>query len=212
LAAPGIRLLFKDFGYKVIRLKYFIIIVAALILEITTLTLYLLKLQNIVKFELFNLSILYGAISGIIVVLAVGILVLMRIDRKRDAGKISDFEDYQRNYRSLSAKHLNRINGLVRSFETETVNLDSKLEYAESLEKIYNDYLEELSGLDVPDFLKYAHRCECDHLAKEKEFYNGFSSLFQPQELKSICNESEISHDNFLKELHRIEKSLRLII
>ena len=212
MTAGSIRFFFKDFGYKVIRLKYFIMIVGALVLEIATLTLYLLKLQNIVEFQLFNLSILYGAISGIIVVVAIGILVLMKVDRKKDAEKIRKFRDYQRKYNFLCAKHTDSINGLLSSFENETKNLDLKLEYSESLEKRYNCFLEELEGLEVPDFLALAHHYECDHLAREKQFYSGFSSLMPPQELKSISNQSDTSHSNFLREMHGIEKSLKLII
>jgi uncharacterized integral membrane protein len=207
-----LRRYFRDFGFKVIRLKYFIMIVVALLLEILTLTLYLLKLQNIVKFELFNLAILYGAISGIIAVLAAGILILMKVDRKKDAEKIKSFRDFQKNYSNLSTRHLNNINGLVRAFENETVNLDSKLDYAQSLEEKYSSFLDDLSGLDVPVFLSLAHRNECEHLDKEKQFYAGFSTLMQPQELKSISNESEMLHDNFLREMHSIEKGLRLIV
>jgi len=207
-----LRIYFRDFGFKVIRLKYFIMIVAALLLEIITLTLYLLKLQNIVEFELFNLAILYGAISGIIVVLAIGILVLMKVDRKKDAEKIKNFRDFQKNYNDLNSRHLDNINRLVRSFENETVDLDSKLEYAQSLEDKYVCFLDDLSGLEVPDFLSQVHRYECEHLAREKQFYAGFSDLLQPHELKSISNESEMMHDNFLKEMHSIEKGLRLIV
>ena len=207
-----LRIYFRDFGFKVIRLKYFIMIVAALLLEIITLTLYLLKLQNIVEFELFNLAILYGAISGIIVVLAIGILVLMKVDKKKDAEKIKNFRDFQKNYNDLNSRHLDNINRLVRSFENETVDLDSKLEYAQSLEDKYVCFLDDLSGLEVPDFLSQVHRYECEHLAREKQFYAGFSDLLQPHELKSISNESEMMHDNFLKEMHSIEKGLRLIV
>ena len=64
----------------------------------------------------------------------------------------------------------------------------------------------------MPDFLSLDHRNECEHLVREKQFYAGFSTLMQPQELKSISNESEILHANFLKEMHNIEKGLRLIV
>jgi hypothetical protein len=207
-----LRIYFRDFGFKVIRLKYFIMIVAALLLEIITLTLYLLNLQNIVNFEIFNLAILYGAISGIIVVVAVGIIVLMRVDRKKDAAKIKSFQDFQKDYNNLTSRHLDNINGLVRSFENETANLDSKLEYAQSLEEKYSSFIDDFSGLDVPSFLSLAHKHESEHLDKEKQFYAGFSSLMKPHELKSISNESELLHDNFLKEMHSIEKSLSLIV
>jgi len=85
-----LRSYFKDFGYRVIRLKYFIMVVGALLLEITTLTLYLLKLQNIIEFDLFTLSILYGIISAIIIVLSIGIIFLMKFDSRRLSEKIQD--------------------------------------------------------------------------------------------------------------------------
>jgi hypothetical protein len=208
----NLRLFFRDFGFKVIRLKYFIIIVGALLLEILTLTLYLLKLQNIVDFDLFSLAILYGAISGIIVILAVAILFLMKADRKKDSENIKIFQAYQKTYKMLSSKYLNSINGLLRSFENEVSDLDTKLGYAEALEKKYSQYLEEFSSLDVPDFLAPAHKYECGHLAREKDIYNELANLTEASRLKSISNESDILHDNFLRETHRIEKSLKLII
>lgn len=208
----SLRIFFRDFGFKVIRLKYFIMIVGALLLEILTLTLYLLKLQNIVDFELFNLAILYGAISGIIVALAFGVLFLMRADRKKDAEKIKRFQDYQKAVKMLASRYLNSINGLLRSFENEVSDLDSKLEYAEALYEKYSQYLEEFSSLDVPDFMAQAHKCECGHLAREKEFYRGFVSLMDASQLKSISNKSDMLHDSFLKETHQIEKRLKLII
>jgi len=206
------QLFFRDFGYKMIRLKYFIMIVFGLILEILTLTLYLLKLQNVVQFELFSLSILYGAISSIIVVLAVGILVLMKADKKRDADKIKNFQEFEKKYNELTAKHLNDINVLVRSFENEKTDLDRKLGYAEELEEKYSAYLKELSDCDVASFLKFAHEHESEHLEKEIEFYKGFTSLANLDDLKNISSDSEECHNDFLKEMHRIEKSLRLII
>ncbi len=208
----NLRLFFRDFGFKVIRLKYFIMIVGALLLEILTLTLYLLKLQNVLDFELFNLAILYGALSGIIVALALGVLFLMKTDRKKDAEKIKRFQDYQKDYNLLSSRYLNSINSLLRSFENEVADLDSKLEYAEALYEKYSQYLEEFSGLDVPDFLAPAHKYECSHLDREKEFYRGFASLMDASQLKIISDESDMLHDNFLKESHRIERSLKLII
>ncbi len=195
-----------------IRLKYFIIIVIALILEIVTLTLYLLKVQNIVDFELFNLAILYGAISGIIVVLSIGILTLMKVDRKRDKQKIAMLKDFQYEYRSFARKYLGEIDNLIFRFDSEKDNVDAKIEYAVLLEEKYNNYLKVFSEMDVPHFLKYAHSCETQHLAKEKKFYEGFSSLSGADTLKELSKESEISHKNFLRELSNIEKNLKLII
>ncbi len=207
-----LRTYFRDFGYKVIRLKYFIMVVAALILEIVTLTLYLLKLQNIVEFELFSLAILYGVISSIIIALSAGILMLMKLDSKRDSEKIKNFRDFQKKYRSLANKYLNDINSLVGLFDMEKENLDKKIEYASMLENRYGDYLKEFLKINVPEFLSYAHRCENEHLAKEKQFYGGFSSFLNPDSLKDISLKSEAAHTSFLKELSSTEKSLKLII
>jgi len=195
-----------------IRLKYFIIIVIALILEIVTLTLYLLKVQNIVDFELFNLAILYGAISGIIVVLSIGILTLMKVDRKKDKQKIAMLQDFQNEYRSFARKYLGEIDNLIFRFDSEKDNVDVKIEYAVLLEEKYNNYLKVFSEMDVPNFLKYAHSCETQHLVKEKKFYEGFSSLSGADTLKKLSKESEISHKNFLRELSNVEKNLKLII
>lgn len=195
-----------------IRLKYFIIIVVALVLEIGTLTLYLLKVQNIVDFELFNLAILYGAISGIIVVLSIGILVLMKVDRNRDKQKITMLQDFQSKYRSFANKYLNEIDNLTVRFDNEKNNFDAKIEYAVLLEEKYGNYLEEFSNMDIPHFLEYAHSCESLHLAKEKKLYESFSSLSKADTLKKLSKESEDSHNNFLRELNNIEKSLKLII
>lgn len=206
------RTYFRDFGYKVIRLKYFIMIVAALVLEIGTLTLYLLKLQNVLDFELFNLAILYGAISGIIVILSIGILILIRLDKKRDKQKVSMLQDYKYEYRSLANKYLGEIDGLIIRFDSEKDNIDTKIEYAALLEENYNNYLKAFSEIDVPHFLRYAHSCESDHLSKERKLYEGFSSFAMADSLNVLSRESEASHSNFLRELTSIEKSLKLII
>lgn len=203
---------FRDFGYKMIRLKYFIIIVVALFLEIVTLTLYLLKMQNMLAFELFNLAILYGAISGIIVVLSIGILVLMKVDRKKDRQNITMLLSFQNKYRSLAHAYLNKIDYLLLRFDSERDNFDAKIEYAVLLEEKYDSYLKAFSKMDIPLFLKYTHSCELEHLVKEKEFYKGFSSLLEADTLKKLSKESEASHNNFLMELNSIEKSLKLII
>ncbi len=207
-----LRSYFKDFGYRVIRLKYFIMVVGALLLEITTLTLYLLKLQNIIEFDLFTLSILYGIISAIIIVLSIGIIFLMKFDSRRDSNKIKNFIDFQGKYRTLANKYLNGINSLMIRFDAEKENIDKKIEYASALENKYDNYQKEFSKMNVPEFLRYAHSCENKHLQKEKQFYGGFSSLTGADVLKKLSFESETAHTSFLKELNSIEKKLKLII
>lgn len=207
-----LRIYFRDFGYRVIRLKYFIMIVVALILEITTLSIYLLNNENILDFELFTVAILYGATSTIIVVLAIGVLVLMKMDKRRDKNKIRTLQEFMRDYRRLANRHSPEINGLVNRFDQENSNIDTKINYAIALEEKYTKFLEDFSDLKIPSFLDYACSCESEHLNKEKELYNGFSMFSKRDLLDKISLDSEMAHMNFLRELNKIEKSLQLII
>jgi len=122
-----LNIYFRDFGYKVIRVKYFIMIVVALILEITTLLIFLLKSENILDFELFTIAIMYGITSSIIVVLAIGVLVLMRTDKKRDKNKIHTLQKFKKDYRTLTSKHSPAINDIVTKFDTENSSIDAKI-------------------------------------------------------------------------------------
>ena len=207
-----LNIYFRDFGYKVIRVKYFIMIVVALILEITTLLVFLLKSENILDFELFTIAIMYGITSSIIVVLAIGVLILMRTDKKRDKNKIHALQGFKRDYRTLTAKHSPEINDIVTKFDTETSSIDAKMEYAMMLEEKYDKFLDEFSNLKVPAFLDYACRCENDHLNKEKDFYNEFSNFSKREFLSTLSSQSEIAHMNFLRELNKLEKNLQLIV
>ena len=207
-----LNIYFRNFGYKVIRVKYFIMIVVALILEITTLLIFLLKSENILDFELFTVAILYGITSSIIVVLAIGVLVLMRTDKKHDKNKIHTLQKFKKDYRTLTAKHSPEINDIVTKFDTENSSIDAKIEYAMVLEEKYDKFLEEFSNLLVPSFLKHACSCENDHLSKEKDFYNGFSNFSKRDFLSNLSSQSEIAHMNFLRELNKFEKNLQLIV
>ena len=207
-----LNIYFRDFGYKVVRVKYFIMIVAALILEITTLLIFLLRSENILDFELFTIAILYGITSSIIVVLAIGVLVLMRTDKRRDKNKIQTLEKFKRDYRTLTTRHSPEINDLVARFDAENSSIDTKIEYALLLEEKYDSFFKDFSNLGTPSFLKHASKCESDHLKKEKDFYHGFSNLSKREFLSSLSSQSEIAHMNFLRELSKLEKNLQLII
>ena len=211
-AKRRLSIYFRDFGYRVIRLKYFIMIVVALILEITTLSIYLLNSENILEFELFTIAILYGITSAVIVVLAIGILVLMRTDKRRDKDKIRTLQEFTRDYRELANRHSPGINDLVSRFDGENSSIDAKIDYAISLEEKYSKFLQDFLNLKTPSFLDYACSCESEHLNKEKEFYNGFSMFSKRDLLSRISSESETAHTNFLRELNKIEKRMQLII
>ncbi len=51
---------FQGFSYRMIKFKYFIMVVAALLLEVIAVSVFLLNSENIIELELFNASILFG--------------------------------------------------------------------------------------------------------------------------------------------------------
>ncbi len=208
---PNIKY-FKDFGYKVIRLKYFIMVAGAMLLEIATLVVYLLNSENIIGFDLFTASVLYGATSVIVVVLAVGCLVLIKVDKTRDRKKINLLLDFKKSYQQLRSKYLREITRFKQAIDYEKSSIDVKINYAIVLEDIYSTLLEEFSNLKISNFLNNAFRYESNHLLKEKQFYSKFSSFSKRDDLEKISIESELAHKNFLREIDQLEKSLKIII
>jgi len=207
-----IKKFFKDFGYKVIRLKYFIMVVGAMLLEITTLVVYLLNNENVIGFDLFTASVLYGVTSVIMVVLAVGCLVLIKFDKTRDKKKISLLFGFKKSYQQLKYKYSRDINRFMQAFDTEKNSIDVKMNYATVLEDLYDNFLKEFSDIKIPNFLNNAFRYESDHLSKEIIFYSKFSSFSKLDELEKISKESDLAHKNFMRETEQLEKSLKIIV
>ncbi len=206
------KAIFEDFGYRVIRLKYFIMVVVALVLEVITVTIYMLNIENILEFEVFTAIVLFGATSAIIIVLAVGVLVLMKVDRTRDKKKIDQLLNFKRSYQKLKSKYLNDIYRFSKAFDSKQNNIDVKINYAIVLKDIYNKFLKEFSNLKAPGFLKEAYDHELKHLTKEKQFYKQFSLFTKKDELQNYNIESSLAHIDYLREIDRLEKSLKLTI
>jgi len=206
------KVMLQDFGYRVIRLKYFIMVLAALVLEVITVTIYLLNIENILEFEVFAASVLFGATSAIIIVLAVGVLILMKVDRTRDKKKIDQLLDFKRSYQRIKSKYLKDIYRFSKAFDSEQNNIDVKINYAIVLEDVYNTFLKEFSNLKVAGFLKEAYDHESKHLAKEKQFYKQFSLFAKKDELRNYNIESSLAHIDYLREIDRLEKSLKLTV
>lgn len=204
--------IFKDFGYRVIRLKYFIMVVGALVLEIITLTIYLLNNKDFLAFDLFGASILYGTTSTIIVVLAIGVLLLMKVDKSRDIKRINKLIGFKKIYSGINNKYWQEIARFTQAFENEREDLEEKINYAMELKEKFEELLKEFSGIRVDNFLKDAYEYEHEHLLKEVTFYNDFSLYSDPDELRRISLESDAAHRNYLTEIDRLEKSLKLII
>ena len=114
-----IKKFFRDFGYRVIRLKYFIMVAVAMLLEIVTLAVYILKNEDIIGLDLFSASILYGMVSGIILCFSVGCLVLIKTDKYRDAKKINYLDKFKKNYRMLADKYSKETNKFLKNFDNE---------------------------------------------------------------------------------------------
>ena len=211
-ARPFNKGVLNNIGYGVIKIKYFIMIVIALLLEIITLTVYLLNNEKIIEFDLFNAGILYGGTSIVIVVLAIGSLVIMKLDKSRDKKKIYYLLGFKRNYQKLVNKYSKEIDGFVKGFDSERNDIDLKINYAIALEEVYDSFSKEFSKIKISNFLNSAHKYESDHIAKEKLFYCKFSSFSRPDELKKISSESSLAHKNFEMEIDWLEKSLKLMI
>lgn len=209
---PFMKETFKNLGYEVIKLKYFIIIVIALLLEIFTLVAYLLNYERIRELDLFNASVLYGAISITIIVVAIGCLVIMKVDKAKDKKKIYFLLDFKRNHREIVNKYSKKINVFIKGFDNERRDIDLKLNYAIALEETYSGFLDEFLKIKKPNFLNQAFKYESEHILKEKHFYSSFSSFSKPKELKRISTESSLAHRNFTREIDLLERNLKLTI
>ena len=165
-ARPFNKGVLNNIGYGVIKIKYFIMIVIALLLEIITLTVYLLNNEKIIEFDLFNAGILYGGTSIVIVVLAIGSLVIMKTDKSRDKKKIYYLLGFKRNYQKLVNKYSKEIDGFVTGFDSERNDIDLKINYAIALEEVYDSFSKEFSKIKISKFLNSAHKYESDHIAK----------------------------------------------
>ena len=104
--------IFKNFGYRVIRLKYFILIVSAMLLEIIVLVIHIINDEKIVYFNLFTGGVLYGATSIIVVVLSIGCIALILTDKSRNKKRIKQFNDFRSNHYKLSNKYSGVISGI----------------------------------------------------------------------------------------------------
>ena len=202
---------FKDLEYQVIKFKYFIIVIIALLLEVITVAIFLLNSEKIIEVQLFNASLLFGATSIIIVVMAIGILVLLRVDKTRDRNKIKLLLDYKRDYQKIKNNYINDISRFIKAFNTEN-DIEAKINYAVVLEDQYSGFLDEFSNLKIPGFLNDLYNYEAEHLQSEKQIYKGYYQLTNIGELKEYSTKSDLAHRNFIAGLGRIERSLKLVI
>lgn len=204
--------IFKDFGYRVIRLKYFILIVSAMLLEIIVLVAYIINNEKIVYFSLFTGGVLFGATSTIVVVLALGCIALILTDKSRNKKSIKQFNDFRSSYYKLSNKYYGDIQSMIKKFDEERYDFEKKVDYAIDIAERYNNYLKKFSEIKVPGFLRNVFNYEKEHLTKEKLFFTKFSLLSEPSELEEISSESNLAYENFKRELNTIEKNLKLIV
>ncbi len=202
----------RDFGFRVVRLKYFILVVVALLIQIVAVALYLLNSGNIIDFELFNTSILFGATSAVIIILAVGILILIRTDKTRDKDKIKRLTYFKKSYQDIKNKYIKGINRSTKAFDAEMGDIEVKLEYAMTLEELYGTFQRELSTMEVPAFLIDAHKYVLQYLSSERKFYKLFSTLADKLELETCVNQSVSAHRNYLEEVSRLERNLKIMI
>ena len=187
-------------------------VVAALILEVIAVTIFILNSEHLVEFELFNTSVLFGATSVIIIVLAVGILVIMKLDKSRDKIKVAQLLEFKKKYHQIKSSYFNDITRFSRAFDQENADIEAKIDYAIALNDIYDSLLKKFSSIKIPDFLRVAYEYEIKHLENEKQVYKKFSMLSKKEELESHNIESNIAHRDYLREIDKLEKRLKLII
>ena len=140
---------FQGFSYRVIKFKYFIMILIALLIEVIAVSVFLLNSENILEFELFNATVLLGATSVVIVVLAIGILVLLRVDKTRDRNKVKLLLDFKKNYQKINDKYIKDISKFTQDFDNEKNSIEAKIDFAKVLETLYDAFLNELSRLKI---------------------------------------------------------------
>ena len=173
---------------------------------------FILNGENLVKFQLFNTSILFGATSTIIIVLSVGILALIKIDNKRDRIRIEQIIGFKNKYNKIQNKNQKEINRYTKAFNNEKNDIESKINIALIIKDVYSGLIKEFNSLQVPGFLKEAYQHELNHLEKERNLYKRFSQLDNKRKLQSLVSESDLAHRNYIRELYRLEKNLKLII
>lgn len=202
----------KDFRYRVIKLKYFIMIVVAMLLEITTLVIYIFNNEKIIDFDLITASVLYGVTSAIVITLAIGTLILLKTDRLKDKKIIDQFNEFRRSYFRLNHEYSRDIDIMVKNFDNERGSIEEKINYAIAIAEKYDDFIQEFSVIKVPGFLNDAFNYKLDNLNKEKLFFTKFSLLTKSEELEKINKESDLAHENFLRELDNTERNLKIIV
>jgi len=202
----------RDFSYRFIKLKYFVMVAVAMLLEIVTLILYMFNNERIIHFDLMSASVLYGATSLIIIVLALASLVLIKTDKYRDKRVLEQFNKFKSSYSKIDSDYSYEIDALVRKFDSERENIEEKVNCARKIENIYDKYIKDFLKLSVPSFLKDAFSYKMDSLEKEKLFFSKFSSLKNMEELGKINLESDLANSEFLKEIDTIEKKLKIIV
>lgn len=202
---------FREFSYRFIKLKYFVMLSVAMLLEIVTLIIYMFNNEEIIEFDLMTASVLYGVTSLIVIVIAVVSLILIKTDKSRDKKVLKQFNTFKDNYLKMDNKYSYDIDDLVRSFDSERENIEKKVDYARKIEKKYDGYISEFSKIKVPPFLRDAFDYKIDSLEKEKLFFNRFSSLKNTEELGKINLQSDLANGDFLKEIDSIEKRLKII-
>ena len=204
------------FGDKVIKLKYFLMVVGAMLFEIITLVIFIFREEILVGFDAIAVSYFYGLSNTIILVLAVrGLvkgLILTKSDKEKEIDKVSQINNFKERYTILSNRYSAEIDGLLRDFDNEKSSIKNKIDYAKVLEDRYGRISEEFSNIKVADFLKEAHGYELEHLRKEKLLFSSFIELVDKYELNNITRESNRAHVKFLKELEKLEQNLKFRI
>ncbi len=207
---------FENLGNKVIKLKYFLMVVGAMLFEIITLVVFIFRDEILVGFDAVAISYFYGLSNTIILILAIrGLikgLILTKSDKEKDIDKVSQINNFKVQYSIISNKYSTDIDRLIKDFDDEKSNINNKIEYAKMLEEKYESISNEFSRIKVTSFLKEIHSFEMEHLNKEKLLFSSFMDLADKNDLNIISRESNKAHIKFLKGLEKLEQNLKFRI
>ncbi len=207
---------FENLGEKMIKIKYFLMVVGAMLFEILTLVIFIFRGKVLVGFDAIEMGYFYGFSNTIILILAISGLVkgflLNKNGKEKDLKKVNQINNFKVQYSIIRNRYSIEIEKLIRDFDDEKNDINKKIEYAGMLEERYSRIYEEFSKLKIADFLKEIHGYELEHLFREKLLFASFIDLADKNELNNISRESNKAHTKFLKCLEKLEQNLKFRI
>lgn len=126
--------------------------------------------------------------------------------------RLDELYNYINEITQIKDKYLESISNLIDKFNNETDNLDKKATYSELLAEKYDNWLKDISAMEVPEFLIDSYNYELESLNKSKLQFNNFAERVKYKQYNSeddfdeLSSESNIAHIKSQKEFDIITK------